>query len=206
MSLKKIDDLAFWGCSDLKEIILPKTLEEIDGKVFGYCKSLEKVVLNATHCNTSQVDCVFEGCGNITEFVIAEGVEYIPHKFCMKGNMKTIKLPSTVVEIGIQAFYECPELTELVIPSSVKKIGDYCIGRNNKIEKLIIPSNIEEFGDCAVIDMENLKELHFEPSNIKNSYHYFVRDVPNCKIYIPKGSRANYELPLQRVIEAVVEE
>lgn len=71
---------AFSGCAQLKRIILPKTIEEID-------------------------DFVFDGCKMLDEIELPEGLNRIGYRaFAGCRSIKTLKIPSSVTQIEEDAF------------------------------------------------------------------------------------------------------
>ena len=42
-NLKKIDDFAFWGCTSLEAVEVPKSVRVIGKKAFGGCTSLKEI-------------------------------------------------------------------------------------------------------------------------------------------------------------------
>ena len=118
-SLKKIDDCAFWDCSNLKSIDIPKNVTEIGVSSFSGCSGLKSIDIpeNVTLIG----DYAFAGCNNIEELVLPEKLE----------------------TIGNEAFGGMDSLTSAVLPASVKKVGyelfDYC----NNLRSLKLESTPE---------------------------------------------------------------
>lgn len=82
----------------IKEVTIPASVEIIDG-TFGWCKSLEAVY--------------FEG-NNLRK------IDQFSFAYCR--NLSLIDLPSSVEEIGREAFSGCDSIEEFVIPESVKRL------------------------------------------------------------------------------------
>ena len=88
------------------------------------------------------------------------------------SNLRSIILPQSIVSIGTAAFEKCKGLISVKIPSSVNSIGSFA------------------FGTC-----EGLKQIHCK-SNIPpkaESYIFSNTNKAQCKLYVPKGSSANYK-------------
>ena len=76
--------------------------------------------------------------GTIENFEIPYGVTKIGNNaFHNQFNMKSIKIPETVTEIG-NAFNYCNSLTKIEIPSSVTKIALRCFASSPNINEVII--------------------------------------------------------------------
>lgn len=76
--------------------------------------------------------------GTIDTFEIPEGVTKIgDYAFHHQKNMKSIKIPETVTEIG-NSFNYCYSLQKIEIPSSVTKISNLCFANSSNLNEIII--------------------------------------------------------------------
>ena len=126
----KIGDDAFSGCTSLKSIVIPEGVTEIGEYAFYGCTSLINIVIPSSVTEIGEY--AFKGCTSLTSIVVEEGNSvYDSREGCnaiietatntlIKGCNSTI-IPSSVTEIGYDAFSRCTSLTNIVIPSSVKK-------------------------------------------------------------------------------------
>ena len=120
-STKQISKIAFWGCSNLEEIVLPKKLERVGDDAFGSCSNLKKLVFNNERTT-------FEGritpmCYRLEEVVLPSHLKEIPPMaFYYNKSLKRITIPNTVEQIGSHAFVGCKSLRSVSIPPSVKLI------------------------------------------------------------------------------------
>lgn len=100
-----------------------------------------------------------------------EFTELIHCPTSLKGSYK---IPDTVEIIGIEAFARCVELTSITIPKSIKTIG--CLA----------------FADCTglkTIFIQSDTPIAFKPDS--DIFHNV--DKKNCRLIVPKGSKANYQ-------------
>ena len=107
-----MDDI-FKGHKEIEEVILPDTLTDIGGFVFDGCSSLKKIDLPSslnTFWQYAFVRSSFE------ELVIPEGVYIIP-PFCFQDcyELRKITLLSHSLKIMGRAFLRCENLEEVVI-------------------------------------------------------------------------------------------
>jgi hypothetical protein len=63
--VQTIDEYAFYGCSGLKEIILPATITKVSNYSFQGCSALEKITLLALDVPTISNNA-FSGCSRLT--------------------------------------------------------------------------------------------------------------------------------------------
>ena len=94
-----IEDYAFIGNTDLKELTLPKSLKRIGVHAFSVCKNL----------------CVINGGENL-EHVMKSA-------FNECESLEDATFFSSLKEIGAQAFYGCKKLSRIVLPRALLKIG-----------------------------------------------------------------------------------
>ena len=148
----------------------------------------EKHIIIPSQINKKKVigiaDEVFSNCKNIEEVVFENGCEYIGNKaFYHCGQLKKIRLPKTIKEIGEDAF-SGSAIKEFVLPPNVRALGwgvfSYCkelkdvvisenlsvippfAFSNSGIEKIDIPNNITVIGMNAFANTL-LKEIELPP-------------------------------------------
>src|SRR5574344_1490060 len=124
-----IKEHAFSGCTKLREIILPDSIEQIKRCAFSYCP-IEKLVLpknlkileNSAFCcsNIEEItipgtvkilDCPFSGCEKLKRITINEGVENITdYSFAGCINLEHVDIPNSLTYINISSFPNCNKL------------------------------------------------------------------------------------------------
>lgn len=166
-----IGDNAFGGCSKVQEITLPTTLREIEGNPFGNtissigekqysvtCKSLHFSNENGALYNIDKKTLVSCLSGE-TRFEVVEGTIKIGDgAFYGNSCLESIVLPSTIVEIGNNAFYGC-YFTRILLPDSIKRIGDFAFGNCEFLSKIVFPKGLEFLGKEAFWGCKRITEL-----------------------------------------------
>ncbi len=144
-SLKKIEQRAFSG-TDLKEITLPKGVEELGDLVFDSCTALEAINVDEDNILYSSVDGVLFDKNKKTliqyprnktaaAYTVPDSVETIRYSaFNEAGFIKEITITNTVKKIDTSAFAACTALTDVYYYGSKAdfeniKITNY--GNNN---------------------------------------------------------------------------
>ena len=130
-SLKKIDDCAFWDCSNLKSIDIPKNVTEIGDSAFVCCSSIEEIEI------PEKVETIgsgaFAGMGSLTSAMIPAAVKTIGYNlFSNCDNLISIKIAGSPVispdpeneyqsdeNIGMATY--CPKLETIETKSNVFK-------------------------------------------------------------------------------------
>ena len=160
--LKVIGEYAFQNNPNLTSIVIPDSVVIIHDYAFAYCENLETVILpdpapamgEFTFSETKYggFDEMLNPDFSITEdgtlkaywgddenVVVPEGVKLIGTAFAGNETIKSITLPSTLVEIEHRAFDGCKSITELVIPDSVRTINEGAFAGLCNLKKLTVP-------------------------------------------------------------------
>ncbi len=109
---------AFYGCTSLKDIELPDSIVEISDYAFYGCSSLTKIPVSETSKLKGIYDYAFAYTG-ITELVIPESVIDIGAYAFRGAKLKSLTIPDEnklQLIIGIGAFADCNDLTEVTLP------------------------------------------------------------------------------------------
>lgn len=93
----------FCGCSNLKRVVLPKTIDNIGEEMFYGCSSLE-VIEGLEQIRSVKKDA-FTGCEKLTELNLPDTVEHISS---LPPGLEIFRIPN-----GIYSGMEADELTEL---------------------------------------------------------------------------------------------
>lgn len=93
---------------------------------------------------------VYDGYMWVTRLVIREGIESVfgdsNGSSSMMAKLKSVDLPTTVKEIGYQAFCDCKELKEIRLSDNIESIGELAFYGTEilSFDSLIIPSKLKE--------------------------------------------------------------
>ena len=94
------------------------------------------------------------GYGMLTTATVAEGCEYLGSGAFSASGLTSISLPSTLEEIGSQAFQNCILLTSITLPSGLDYLGRYAFRSCTALESVTFtgtPSSIAAniFAGCT---------------------------------------------------------
>lgn len=139
-SITSIEYNAFYHCHGIKSVTLPNSLTSI-GCVFNHCHGLTQVYIPNS---ITEIDSwAFEGCGSLKELTIPESVKKIRSSaFAYCEGLKTIVFKGEV-NIGEQAFYECPNLETIKLTkANVNLSRNNCFNENVYTRAVLtIPAN-----------------------------------------------------------------
>lgn len=94
--------------------------------------------------------------------------------------LKSVTIPTSVVEIGVAAFKGCGALKKVNIPISVKSIGNYAFERCTSLVEVKIPNSVKSLGVDAFSNCVILKKVNIPTSVESIGDGAFV----NCKALV----------------------
>ncbi len=157
-----IGEEAFVNEEQLKSIVIPDTVTEIQSFVF---------------VNSNNLECV----------VMSKNIEKIGERAFMGTSCYEIELPDTLKELGDGAFSTC-KLNEVVIPGSIKVIRKGSFFSSKQLQKVVIEEGVEviekeAFEQCGMLESVTIPTSVTE---ITKPFH----NSDNVTIYTPAGSYA----------------
>ena len=187
----------FNNCTGLTDVVMLDGLIRIPGGSFRGCTNLKNVTIpNSVNCIGQYA---FSGCKSLTNIVISENVETIEKgAFERCDNLIKIEIPEGVKSIGETAFYYCENLTEITISDTVTNIDDdVFLGCFNLI-KIVVPNSVTDIADEAFYDSsyfiycrsDSAVKLYAEGKKIN---YVIDDDVPNISNVTQEGAYIKIE-------------
>ena len=155
---------AFTNCSGLTSIEIPNSVMSIDYGAFAYCSGLTSVTIG--NGVTSIGESAFSGCSRLTSIIVNSNnliYQSIDGNLYSKGGKTLIKyaigktdesftIPSSVTNIGKDAFAYCVGLVSLTIGNNVTKIEPYALFKCTSMLSITFNGTVEEW---EKIDKDN---------------------------------------------------
>lgn len=167
------------------EIILPSTLENLDPYAFHSCSGIKGFYGNEKFHTSDHLCLIFEQTAycdqpekngiwinrfvgyDITDYSIPEGIKGIEnYSFDQMPNLKTVTLPSSIVEVGAYAFNHCNNLEALYgecVSDDHKAIVFGTQFRKLVVTKDVVsytlPDDIISIGYCAFVENPEIETI-----------------------------------------------
>ncbi len=169
--VKRIEQYAFKGYENLKEITLPDSITELGPGCFDKTSITELIIPGKISSigtkNTYGLNGQYLGHFPLEKVVILDGVKRI-ERYAFKGydKLKEITLPDSMTELGPGCFDQT-SIKELVIPGNISSIGTkHTYGLNGQhlghfpLEKLTILDGVKRIEQYAFKGYNELKEFN----------------------------------------------
>lgn len=186
---------AFWNCSKLERVTLPKGLKNIEPGTFSGCSSLNQIILpfgletigEEAFCDCSSLleidvptsvvsigEDAFEGCSSANKIILNEGLlEIGGGAFQGCKSVKTLTIPSTVTNVGAFAFAECPKAEETVVPSCALPLEDAFRDTCVVLRKVVICDGVTAIPSRAFKGCTNVDSIGIPASVVSIGYDSF---------------------------------
>lgn len=155
-TIRSIGCSAFQGCEQLSEINMSESIIYIGSQAFAYCTSLKHITISGELVGYS-----FFAYSGLESVTILEGVEKIPSNTFTGTNLKEVELPSSVREIGTEAFSDCNSLKKVILNDGLQEIAVRAFS-GTSIKEIVIPASVLHIEEQAFLGCEALKNVYFE--------------------------------------------
>lgn len=215
-----ITDAAFSGEAGLQEIVIPASVVEVGrnlwnetggGGAFQNCTALTSVVFEGDNLSKINLN-TFNGCSALSSIELPESLEKIEYNaFDDCSALKSIVIPDKVTYIGEGAFRQCTGLQEAYIGDGVTEIAAKAFAECTALKTVVIGKSIQRIGDQAFNTRSSWDQMTLEKITVlfddiasgsfpvleSGSRGVFPKpggwDLVSYKIYVPKGTKAEYQ-------------
>lgn len=215
-----ITDAAFSGEAGLQEIVIPASVVEVGrnlwnetggGGAFQNCTALTSVVFEGDNLSKINLN-TFNGCSALSSIELPESLEKIEYNaFDNCSALKSIVIPDKVTYIGEGAFNYCTGLQEAYIGDGVTEIAAKAFAECTALKTVVIGKSIQRIGDQAFNTRSSWDQMTLEKITVlfddiasgsfpvleSGSRGVFPKpggwDLVSYKIYVPKGTKAEYQ-------------
>lgn len=218
-----IGNYAFKGCSGIQSMILPfvgcdnQQTTASKASCFGYIfgnqqyEGSEKVqqYFDGGKSQTSYIPIIlksvtinggnilygaFNGCNNIVEVVIGDGVNLIGERsFYECASLTSVIIGDGVTEIGDAAFTYCSAITTLKLGSKITSIGERAFSYCSGLSSIVLPESLTTISAYAFYGCTGLGQITMG-KNVASIGKYAFRGSSNLKDVYYGGSEESWAL------------
>ena len=124
---------------------------------------------------------------DVKSVVVGEGVTTISsYIFSGAGNLTSVTLPSTLKEIGTEAFYKCNLSGDMELPKGLEIIDHRSFSYCNGLKKVVIPDSVRTIRQGAFQGSINLAEVNYPLSWVEAGDN-ILNETAVKEIEIPEG-------------------
>ena len=177
-TLRKIDKWAFSGFSELTELYLPRSVNNLQTAAFAYCTGLKKVHMEYFYPswyragnNTSYG--IFSNCTALEEVVVDEMVRgFNDYMFYNCTSLKRVILPEEIrggdgySDFYQGAFGKCTALEEITVPEGVVSIDSNAFNSCTALKTVNLPKSLKYIGNGAFAHCTALEQMTI-PENVQ---------------------------------------
>lgn len=164
--VEEIQYAAFYGCENLKEIVLPSTMKQIDEWGFGQNKALETV--NLEKVQTIQ-RLAFYGCTSLKTVNLENCHTICEYAFGFCESIESLDLTG-VGQLGEYSFVGCSGIRDLKVGERIY-IPEYCFANCSSIQELEL--SVQFVGRLAFLGCSRITTLRFTSDVTEIGYGAF---------------------------------
>ncbi|MCM1254103.1 MAG: leucine-rich repeat protein, partial [Clostridium sp.] len=193
-SVTSIAYRAFYNCTDLTYIKIPKSVTLIEEEAF-YKSGLESLTIPDS---VTVIDgFAFAECYNLKEVEISNSVTVINDwTFANCTSLVNVKIPDSVYKICNSAFGGCTSLKSIEISDSVWKIDMFAFALCSSLESIKIPSRVTKLERGLFYGCEKLETVEIPDCvrYIDGVEFYDCKQLTKLKVYATGGG-GNFSPP-----------
>ncbi|MBP3842316.1 MAG: leucine-rich repeat protein [Prevotella sp.] len=181
----------FIGGSEVKDIVIPKSIKVVRNGLFQNCKSLTTLKLSEGICSVG--DDAFNSCSNLTSAVLPTSLTSIGNSaFANCSELTTAAIPSALSTLGSSAFESCAKLPSITFPTTLSVISESAFKGCEALTKLDLPTNITVIQNSAFASCSGLQRVVVHWDNPITISDVFDGKPSECFLYCPIGTATKY--------------
>jgi len=196
-TVEEIEDFAF-SSLHIEDVSVPKSIIKWGKSVFYMCEELKDVHFEEGLTRLGKD--MFMTCDSLESIVIPESIKGLPDNiFYSCKSLKQIKLPSQLTYIGENAFCQCEQLESIELPTTLIGLCDDTFSDCYKLSSIVVPEGVTVISSRCFARCDELKTIRI-PSTLQHIDADAFEDCSNIVIEVPIGESLRYwELKIDNV-------
>ena len=158
-SVVNIEDTAFHGCKDLKQITITSNVFCIDA--IRDCEQLTDIIVHEKNLEFTSI-----------EGVLFDKKSHVLFQYPRGRNNMEYTVPKGTIRIFDSAFLGCKKLININLPEDLLSIEDCAFDECEQLASLVLPTNLKHIGNYTFRNCPNLKSISLS-RNTKFGYKAF---------------------------------
>lgn len=178
------------GCEGIFDnILIPEGVKRIETDAFRETKNLKKIVI-PDNVKELEGNSTFRGCVKLEEVILPSNLTKIgSDTFTRCTSLKKITLPDQIKVIGAYSFSECNSLEKVTLPSELEEIDSGAFLECKNLRSITIPEKVNKIGEVAFVSCIAMREMYFEGEIPQIAEDAFRES--NLTIYYAQDSNIN---------------
>ncbi|MDD5795790.1 MAG: leucine-rich repeat protein [Oscillospiraceae bacterium] len=177
----EIGEGAFYGCTSLQSVTVPKSVNLIGAYAFydtPWLKGQSEQVIAGDGILISYN-------GNQSNVSVKDGVKKIaPYAFYENKALKSVSMPSSVYVIGLRSFMGCENLATVKYPDCLKFIDEEAFAKCTALSSIYLPKSVQHLGKGAFAGCISLTRAEMGGNLQRVSYGTFAGCTALRSVYI----------------------
>ena len=173
-SVTEIEAYSFNNCTNLSNVTLSKSLKYMGGRAFGSCEKITQIEIpksldNCGNSGYASYHGPFGACSGLKKIIFEEGTKEISNNL-FRGctGLEEISIPASVIKIERYTFADCTNLKNVYFSNGVKNVENNAFTNCTSLTKVNIPDTVDSIGNSAFSGCTNLIEVHL-PDKLKET-------------------------------------
>lgn len=201
----KCSQNCFSDCKELKEVTLPKNMEEVPAGMFDGCSGL--TAINWPESLVQIGKYAFNSCKSLKETILPESLKEIENAAFANSGLVKVELPNELKKIGNAAFSgtnllnvripnytncgsdcfaNCKQLEEVRLPLNMLEVPSRMFEGCSKLEIIDWPEGMVKIGEGSFSGCKSLKETIL-PEKLKEIGNRAFLNSGLLKVELPNG-------------------
>ena len=196
-TVEEIEDFAF-SSLHIENVSVPESIIKWGKSVFYMCEELKDVHFEEGLTRLGKD--MFMTCDSLENIVIPESIKGLPDNiFYSCKSLKQIKLPSQLAYIGENAFCHCEQLESIELPATLIGLCDDTFSDCYKLSRIVVPEGVTVISSRCFARCDELKTIRI-PSTLQHIDDDTFEDCSNIIMEVPIGESPRYwELKIDNV-------